>query len=210
MTAPLPPASLAGAKLDRYYHACAFVNSRAEAYETLTPFIKEGVDGGEKVVQVTDPHLRQDHLRLLADAGIDVDDTQERGQLEVITWAETYLRGGRFDPEAMMALLEAMLLAAQKRGFPRTRLVGHMEWALEDRPGVENLLEYEARVNHVLASHRQPAVCTYDVTRFPGHIMLDVLRTHPLVVVNGVLQENPFFVPPDEFLRELRARRPAA
>ncbi len=35
---------------------------------------------------------------------------------------------------------------------------------------------------------------------------MDILRTHPMVVIGGVLQENPFFVPPDEFLRELRAR----
>ena len=36
------------------------------------------------------------------------------------------------------------------------------------------------------------------------------MRTHPMVVVGGVLQENPFFVPPDEFLAELRERRPPA
>ncbi len=35
---------------------------------------------------------------------------------------------------------------------------------------------------------------------------MDILRTHPMVVVGGLLQVNPFFVPPDEFLRELRER----
>jgi len=33
------------------------------------------------------------------------------------------------------------------------------------------------------------------------------MRTHPMIVIGGMLQENPFFVPPDEFLRELRERR---
>jgi hypothetical protein len=32
------------------------------------------------------------------------------------------------------------------------------------------------------------------------------MRTHPMIVVGGILQENPFFVPPDEFLGELRSR----
>ena len=36
---------------------------------------------------------------------------------------------------------------------------------------------------------------------------MDILRTHPMVIVGGILQENPFFVQPDEFLRELRGRR---
>jgi hypothetical protein len=28
-----------------------------------------------------------------------------------------------------------------------------------------------------------------------------------MIIISGILQENPFFVPPDEFLRELRERR---
>ena len=35
---------------------------------------------------------------------------------------------------------------------------------------------------------------------------MDILRTHPMVIIGGLLQVNPFFVPPDEFLRELRER----
>ena len=33
------------------------------------------------------------------------------------------------------------------------------------------------------------------------------MRTYPMIIISGILQENPFFVPPDEFLRELRERR---
>jgi hypothetical protein len=32
------------------------------------------------------------------------------------------------------------------------------------------------------------------------------MRTHPMIIIGGILQENPFFVPPDEFLQELRGR----
>jgi hypothetical protein len=35
---------------------------------------------------------------------------------------------------------------------------------------------------------------------------MDILRTHPMVILGGVLQRNPFFVPPAEFLVELRER----
>ena len=40
---------------------------------------------------------------------------------------------------------------------------------------------------------------------------MDIMRTHPMVIIGGILQENPFFVPPDEMLRELRehAGRPS-
>ena len=39
---------------------------------------------------------------------------------------------------------------------------------------------------------------------------MDIMRTHPMVIVGGVLRENPFFVPPDEFLRELHDRESKA
>ena len=39
---------------------------------------------------------------------------------------------------------------------------------------------------------------------------MDIMRTHPMVIVGGILQENPFFVPPDEMLRELRVRNDRA
>jgi hypothetical protein len=38
-------------------------------------------------------------------------------------------------------------------------------------------------------------------------VIVDIMRTHPMFIIGGVLQENPFFVRPDEFLRELRERR---
>ena len=36
---------------------------------------------------------------------------------------------------------------------------------------------------------------------------MDIMRTHPMVIIGGVLQANPFWVPPDIFLRELDERR---
>jgi hypothetical protein len=41
-------------------------------------------------------------------------------------------------------------------------------------------------------------------------MVMDIMRTHPVVIIGEVLQENPFFVPPDQFLLEIRERRRAA
>jgi hypothetical protein len=184
-----------------HYHACGFFNSRDEEYEVLLPYVREGMEYGEKSVHVTDPALRADHLRRIADAGIDVVEAEQTRQLEVLDWHSSYLKGGSFNPDSMIVLFERVIHESLDAGFPRTRIIGHMEWALEKKPGVERLVEYEARVNQVLVEHRQPAVCAYDVSQFPASTMLEILRVHPLVIIAGVLQENPFFVPPDEYLR---------
>ena len=76
-----------------------------------------------------------------------------------------------------------------------------------DLPGVEDLLEYETRVNQMLSKHDAPVICAYDASKFGASTAMDVMRTHPLVIIGGVLQENPFFVPPDELLQEIREAR---
>jgi hypothetical protein len=58
----------------------------------------------------------------------------------------------------------------------------------------------------VLANHHDPVLCLYDCQKFNAGVVVDILRTHPIVIINDVLQENPFYVPPEEFLRELAAR----
>ena len=157
-TATAAPVRFAGAVLARSRHVCAFFNSREEEYRVLLPFIKEGIDRGEKAFHITDPALKADHLRRLEQAGVDVAGTQQRGQLQVLVWQEAYLREGHFDQDAMLALIEHVLQSGAKEGFALTRLVAHMEWALEDRPGVNDLVEYETRLNYVLPKYDDPVV----------------------------------------------------
>ncbi|MEA2642060.1 MAG: hypothetical protein QOF51_3454 [Chloroflexota bacterium] len=150
------PIHFAGATLDRYRHVCAFFNGDEEEQRVLGPFVQEGFTHGEKAFHIVDPAQRTSYLQRFADWGIDPVGTQDRGQLEVRTWDEAYLRGGHFDQDAMLALIEEVLRNGPTQGFPRTRLVAHMEWALEDRPGVDDLVVYETRLNFVLPRYRDP------------------------------------------------------
>src|SRR5260370_36639940 len=185
-------------------HICAFFNSMEEEHRVLRSFIKEGLDRGEKAFHVVDPELREKHLKLLAGAGINVPRAIDTGQLEVRRWQDAYLRGDHFDQNAMLALIEEVLQSADTDGYPLTRLLAHMEWALLDKPGVDNLVEYEARLNYVLPKYNDPVICTYDLSKFSASVTMDILRTHPVVIIGGILQENPFFVPPHRFLLDMK------
>jgi hypothetical protein len=125
-------------------------------------------------------------------------------------WNDAHIDpNGHFEQHRMLALIEEELRTGAMRGFRVSRSIGNMEWALEDPPGVDDLVEYEARLNYILPRYEDPVICVYDIAKFNGAIIVDILRTHPMVVIGGTLQENPFFVPPDEFLRQLRERRVA-
>ena len=191
-------------------HICAFFNSTDEEHRVLHSFLKGGFDNGERAFHIVDPELREDHLKRLAEAGINVQQGMDTGQLEVRPWQDAYLREGHFDQHAMLALIEEVLQSGAATGYPLTRLLAHMEWALLDKPGVDDLLEYETRLNHILPKYNDPVICTYDLSKFGANVAMDIMRTHPAVIIGGVLQENPFFVPPDQFLLEIRERRRSA
>jgi hypothetical protein len=185
-------------------HACAFFHSREEEYRVLLPFAQEGFERGEKGFHIVDARHRQERLRHLAQLGIDVEEAERKGMIEVRAWENAHLREGRFDQYAMLALVEEVLTSGKAGGFGLTRFWANMEWALTDYPGVYDLVEYETRLNYLLQKHDDVVVCTYDLTKFSASVVMNILRTHPMAIIGTILHLNPFFVLPDEFLRELR------
>ena len=152
------PIRFAGGTLDEYRHVCAFFDSFDREAEVIIPFVREGLQRGEKAFHIVDPLQRSSYIERLESEGIAVTACQASGQFELRNWEEAYLRGGRFDQDAMLELLESVLLGARAEGFPLTRLVAHMEWALEDRPGVNDLVEYETRLNYILPKYKDPVI----------------------------------------------------
>ena len=196
---------IAGTALGEHRHICALFNGRDESYRVLLPFVKDGFECGDRAFHVVDPALRDDHLHRLEDAAIPIESAQRTGQFRLGDWNEVYFPDGGFDQDRMLALLDAALNKGSAQ--PLLRLVCDMRWALQDCPGTDALIEYESRFNTVLQPGGDVVVCCYDLAKFNAGLIMDVLRTHPMVILGGVLQVNPFFVPPEQFLRELRAQR---
>jgi hypothetical protein len=203
------PISLAGSQLHQIRHVCAFFNSEEEEYRVLMPFIEEGLSCGDKAIHVVNPGQREEHLQRLAKVGIDAAGFQNSGQLEVFNNSEVYLLEGRFDQDRMLEMFENMASGNAKGNFPLSRIVCRMDWVCGDQFRMQNVIEFESRVNDVWSRHEDAVICTYHLDKFGGGAVMDILRTHPMVILGGVLQQNPFFSPPEQFLREYRGRRNA-
>ncbi len=203
-TAPIP---FAGSQLDQTRHVCAFFNNDEEEYRVLLPFIKDGFQCGHKAIHVVNPDQRQDHLRRLSAAGIDHAATQQNGQLEVRINKDVYLPDGRFDADRMISAFEQLASGNSGEAYALSRICCRMDWTVQDQSHVDDVIEFEARVNDVWRRHEDVVICTYHLGQFRGDEVIDIMRTHPMVIIGGMLQENPFFIPPDEFLSEFRQRR---
>jgi len=202
-----PPISLAGSQLEEVRHVCAFFADDEEEYRVLLPFVRDGFACGDKAVHVVNPEQRGEHFRRLTKAGIDTAAVQQRGQLEVRDNTEAYLRDGRFDQDRMLKEFEKMASGNAEGQFPLSRIICRMDWVSGDQFRIQNVIEFESRVNDVWRRHDDAVICTYHLARFGGDAIIDIMRTHPMVIMGGILQQNPFFMPPEEFLRDYRERR---
>jgi hypothetical protein len=198
--------SIAGTQLDAY-HICAFFDSREQEYAVLTPFYQEAESLAEKNLHFVAPGLEEDHKARLRDAGMDTHRCEACGQLAVLDWHHAYIdESGAFDKDRMLAAVDRLTQAAGSDGFAGVRIMGNMAWVFSGVPGAEDIIRYEAEVNEILERNRQPAVCVYDIAQLTGSMIMDLLRTHPLTLINGVIQENPYYTPPREMLAELHRR----
>src|SRR5205814_2209909 len=131
--------------------------------------------------------------RRLSAAGIDVAAAEESGQLDIVAWPDSHLlEGGEFDPEHALKLIDELLGNARAQGYRRTRGIGYMNWALNNQICPGALMAYEAGLNTMLRKYDDPIICSYDLSRSSGVVVLDVMRTHPAALIGGVLQHNPF------------------
>ena len=202
------PIHLAGSPLGEVRHICAFFANDDEEYRVLLPFIHEGLSCGDKAIHVVNPEQRQEHMNRLTAEGIDTIAYQRSGQLQVEANTDVYLRDGRFDQDRMLAAFEDVAKTGRTtEGFPLSRIVCRMDWVAGDQSRIGNVIEFESRVNDVWSRYDDVVICTYHLSQFTGDAVIDIMRTHPLVLIGSQLQQNPFYTRTDEFLREYRDRR---
>jgi hypothetical protein len=95
----------------------------------------------------------------------------------------------------MLQRLNDAVEAALNNGFSGLRTCGDMSWLLQDPPGADQVLEYEALLNQFFQSVRAAGMCQYDRRRLPAHLIDHALTTHSSAVIDGFHKPNPFYRP---------------
>jgi len=184
-------------------HVCAFYRGDADRDRLLTGYLSAGLTAGDKCICIVDFERTAERLEQLSRT------SREPGsfgrQLDIHLPESTYLAGGEFTTSDMLTFWTESMIKAQIEGYSFCRLVGEMTWALRDVPGVEHLIGYESELNRVTPSYPVVVLCLYDLDRFSGEIVVNVVKTHPQVLVQGILVENPYYIEPDDFLKSASA-----
>ena len=207
LAAQATPLIAALERLGPHDHLCSIYESPEDHYAVAIPFIRIGLDRGEKCIYIADDGTVGDVRQAMESEGIDVDRASASKALVLATKEEAYLEHGSFDPDWMFTFWKEATQLAISEGFSALRATGETEWVLRGGRGLERWMEYESSLTHTLSESNCSALCQYNRRLFPPELILDVIRTHPMVIYDSAVCQNLYHVPPDEFLGTNRTAR---
>ena len=201
-----PEVFLAGVGTGAARHICAIFNGRQEELDLLLPFARDGLLAGDHVVLVAGKGRHGPYADGLSQAGIDVPARLRDGQLVLVEFPPVPSPMDSTHIQTVLHSVVGQLAAGRAKGLARTRFIADMEWAVGGFRNLEDLAQLEARLDEILAPGDDFVICAYDSNLFSAGLLIDILRTHRMVLLGGMLRENPFYAPAARLLAEWSAR----
>ncbi len=138
-------------------HVCSIYETAEDQLATAVAYVADGLRRRERCLYVADE--LDTFRRWLGAAGIDVESAERRTALLLRTKDQAHLDGGHFDYERMLAMLNQAVEDALNAGFAGLRTCGDMTWLLDEAPGSQQVVEYEAQLSQFFATVRALGLC---------------------------------------------------
>jgi anti-sigma regulatory factor (Ser/Thr protein kinase) len=176
-------------------HIGAVLPSPAEILAAAVPFVEEGLRSGDLTVLACPEETAVAVTSALGERAGDVESD-----------ARICLVGTR--PPDALSITRRFLDRASDRGSGRLRILGKVHFGGGPREWREGA-RYEAAANTVLADAPLTAMCLYDAAECSDTVLAGARATHPLLLQDGDVRQNPRFREPRAFVRALPIPREA-
>lgn len=193
-------------KFQEGLHICYIYNEDYERRQTLAKYLKAGLEAGEKVSYFVDTITVDKLAEHMKELGIEI--REEKKDINMAEALPAHCPDDSFSSPRMLEAFGGLYRQAIFEGYKGARATAEMSWALSNEKQIrlEDLIDYEVRLNHVLREYPCTACCQFDARKFDGGTIMDMLSVHPVMIVRGQLVQNPYYVEPDVFLKEYKAR----
>jgi hypothetical protein len=178
-------------------HLCGLYRGEAERDEIMLPYLRAGLGNGDQclcLIDRTDPAIIRD--RLAGDAG-----GLDESRIDIRSASDVYLVNGEFIAEEMLEFLDETAAAVSAmEGDRRFRATGEMSWVTRDPQNFVQFFTYESELNRMKSAHAPALLCLFDLDDLDAPALDDVLRTHPTIVYEHGVIDNPYYRNPDDNL----------
>ena len=176
-------------------HLCGLYRGERQRDEIMLPYLRAGLDRGDQclcLIDRTDPAAIRDRLSRNAQP-------TDESRLDIQTASDTYRANGDFVAVNMYDFLDETAVAANEAG-KLFRATGEMSWATGDSSDLADLFSYEASLNRMTSAHAPALLCLFDLDDLDNRALENVLRTHPTIVYELGVIDNPHYRDPDNIL----------
>jgi hypothetical protein len=185
---------IAGVTIRSRDHVCALYSGQQQRDHILLPFLRSGLERGDKCVVLLDDPDPDEVLAHLADRA-DLDKWVVTEHLDVHGLTEPLERP--LTVAGMLAMWNRALAATRgpdRFGF--VRIAVDAAWWVA-RTDADTLVRYEsALTGHI--PEDLGVLCLYDLDRFSGRLLVDAVRAHPLLHLGTTMIENPYYLTPQQ------------
>ena len=169
-------------------HVCLFYRDPEEQWQLSLPYLLDHLKAGNPTVYICDSSSKADVLARLRDEGVNGEKAIESGLLRLHLSRDTHLKTGQFSADMMIETMRGFFGELIAAGTDRQLLVGEMSWFFTNSPGVDEIHDYESRLNELLDQLPSiTVVCHYDLSRFSAYDALQACRSHPVVQIGNHL-----------------------
>jgi excisionase family DNA binding protein len=168
-------------------HISSYYNNTIEQWAILKPFLLEHSQPNCHIIYLHNSD--ETTIKKEFDQnGFDNNTLILNGTLELYHTNDSYLINDVFIANRMFEFWQERIATVQSKGINKIFLTGEMGWALQEKPGCENLHVYEAQLNKLLQNLPEVTVlCQYSLTEFSSQDILESVCTHPHLQIKNQL-----------------------
>ncbi len=167
-------------------HLCHFYDTKEDLLETLVPYFKAGLKSKEFCFWVVSDVTEQEAIEALRQATPDLERHFADRSMEIVSDRAWYLGGGPKDLDRVIRGWNEKLSDALSRGYCGMRVTGGTVWL--KKKDWKDFNDYERKLDESIANLAMTCICSYPVAACGAAEVLDVARTHQLMVArrNGL------------------------
>lgn len=184
-------------------HLAGLYENEAERDEIIFGYLKQGCEDGDQLLYC--PSERTEKQFYSEFAGHSPDHTgclHDSNTFRIVSPKDLYYPKGHFSPTEMIHNLEMFYQENGQSNRYNVRATAEMDWIKETIKDKTQLMTYEAYLNYFIPDKAWVSICLYNVNELSGDMLMDVLRTHPYTISGGIITSNPYYLPPDEWLKK--------
>lgn len=185
-------------------HICGIYAGERQRDEIVLPFLETGLRAGDKCMCIVDS-IEPAEIIAKLDPDLDARHRADVNQLVVMRASHVFCRSGKFSANETIGFWKvAVSEAMYDSRFEMVRAVD--TWCQHDVVvDPHELLLLESEMNRIIPLYKQVVLCLYDLEQFGGTLIFNLLKTHPMLLLGGLLLENPYYRTPEEVMAETAA-----